>query len=95
MVLGKKLISCIGIENLPLETLIMIYSDGPNVNKKVWSEMSALKKKKSSKELANIETCNIHAVHNALMKGLQEFGEESSDFVVILRYFFPWMASKM
>ena len=35
----KKLMSCIGSKNLPLDRLIMISSNVPIVNKKVWLQM--------------------------------------------------------
>jgi len=55
--------------------------------------MNILKKTKSSKELVNIGTYNIYVVLNTFMEGLQEFGDEFSNFVVIFRHFFlDWLA---
>ena len=45
-------------------------------------------KEKSSKLLVNIGTCNLHFVPTASMKGFQEFGEELSNFDIILGHFF-------
>ena len=56
--------SCIGSENLPLEGLKRIGNFRPNVNKKAWYQMKALKAtKKSWKELANIGTYNNDVLH--------------------------------
>ena len=91
--LYRKIMSAIEQNQLPLEKLITLGSDGPNVNKSVWNKFNAEKKKVTGKGMLNIGTCNIHIIHNAFLKGLQVFGEESSDFVILVHSFFDgWPA---
>ena len=41
----------------------------------------------------NVDTCNIHKIHNTFLKGLQVFGEESSDLVILVHsYYDGWPA---
>ena len=91
--LSKKILQSIEDEGLSLERLLMLASDGPAVNKKVWSNVDSEKRKRYSKGLLNIGTCNIHAVHNAFLKGIQELGEECSDMIIAVYHFFSgWTA---
>ena len=62
----KKMMSCIGSKDLPVERLIPIGSLMPL--RMVPNECIG-REKKSSKELSNIGMCNIHVVHNTFMKG--------------------------
>ena len=68
--------------------LITLGSDGPNVNKSIWNKFNADKKKFIETGMLNVGTCNIHIIHNAFLKGLQVFGEESFDFVILMHSFF-------
>ena len=91
--LYRKILSAIEQNQLPLEKLITLGSDGPNVNKSVWNKFNAEKKKLTGNWMLNIGTCNIHIIHNAFLKGLQVFGEESFDFVILVHSFFDvWPA---
>lgn len=73
--------------NLPLKKLLMLGSDGPNVNKAVFKLMNEEVKLVRSQSLLNIGTCFIHKVHNAFLKGLDEFGHQTADFVIALHNF--------
>lgn len=55
--------------NLQKNNLIMLGSDGPNVNKKVFSLMDKDLIQSRGKGLLNVGTCNIHICHNAFLKG--------------------------
>ena len=85
--LCRKIMSAIEQNQLPLEKLITLGSDGPNVNKSIWNKFNAEKKKMKGKGMLNIGTCNILIIRNAFLKGLQVFGEESSDFVILVYSF--------
>lgn len=74
---------------LPLQNMLMLSSDGPNVNKKVLRLVNeAVKVCRSGKSLIDIGTCNIHIMHNAFMKGLQAHGQIISDVIITIYYFF-------
>lgn len=66
----------------------MLGSDGPNVNKKVFRLINDGIKALRGTGLVNIGTCNIHIVHNAFLKGLEELGIDVSDFIINVYYFF-------
>ena len=70
--LSKTLLQCVEDEGLPLERLLMLTSDGPTVNKIVRSIFDL--ENKDTTVLLNMGTYNIHTVHNAFQKGLQELG---------------------
>jgi len=76
--------SSIEQNQLKLEKQITLGSDGPNVNKNVWNKFNGEKKKMMGKGMLNIDTCNIHIIQNAFLKGLHVFGVESSDFVILV-----------
>lgn len=66
----------------------MLSSDGPNVNKTVWNKINENVMECRGKGILNIGTCNLHIIDNALTKGLSEFGDECSDLVIKIYYFF-------
>lgn len=68
--------------NIPIEKLLMLGSDGPNVNKKVFRLVNENVKIIRGKSLINIGTCNIHIIHNSFLKGLECMGTRVSDFVI-------------
>ena len=62
---------------LPLDKLFNISSDGPNTNKTIWREINDTLKKEGFSGLIPQTTCCLHIVHNAFLKGLNMYGEES------------------
>jgi hypothetical protein len=82
---------CLTLKNADLSwaKLLMVGSDGPNVNKTVFSLLNeeAKKLRSNSRGLLSIGSCNIHKVHNAFAKGLEEVGGETSEFIIALRNF--------
>lgn len=80
----------LAIENggLCLTKLLMLGSDGPNVNKKVFRLINEKVKSLRVKGLVNIGFCNLHMMHNAFQKGLEELGYDASDLIISLYYYF-------
>ena len=66
----------------------MIGSDGPVVNKKVFSLMNEEVKEHRKTGLVNPGTCNLHIVHNSFLSALEIFGSEVSEFIIDVYYFF-------
>ncbi|KAJ8879912.1 hypothetical protein PR048_020532 [Dryococelus australis] len=60
---------------LQLNLFVTLGSDGPNVNKKVFMLMSDNVAELRGRGLVQIGTCNLHHIHNAFAKGLEEFGD--------------------
>lgn len=92
--LHQHLLQALKDANLDLRQVLMLGSDGPNVNKKVWRLFdSEVRTVRSDRGLADIGTCNIHIVHNAFLKGLDHHGSKVSDFAIRIFYFFSgWPA---
>ena len=84
----ENIIKALQNANMPLLKLISIGSDGPNVNKRVFNLLNEEVLKIQKKGLLDVGTCNIHAMHKTFCKGLEELGEDASDLVLSLHYFF-------
>lgn len=70
---------------------IFIYfsgSNGPNVNKKIEHLMNDEILTDRKKPLLSIGFCNIHTLHNGFLKGVEEFGQDTSEFIIAIYYFF-------
>lgn len=88
-ILHEYILKAVDNAGLSLQNMLMLSSDGPNVNKKVWRLVNeAVKTSRSGKSLIDIGTCNIHIMHNAFLKGLQEHGQIVSDVIIKIYYFF-------
>lgn len=84
----KQINDAIDSVNLSKGHIVMLGSDGPNVNKKVARLLNDELKLSRGKGLIDIGTCNIHVMHNAFLKGLEELGSNCTDLCVALKYFF-------
>lgn len=73
---------------LSFNKLIMLGSDGPNVNKKVWRLVNEKLLDEAGHPLIDIGTCSIHTVHNAFHKGLEEFGDTVCELISDIYHFF-------
>jgi hypothetical protein len=68
---------------LPLKRLLMVSSDGPNVNVKVHRLLTEhIKNTTNRKQLLDLGFCNIHVIHNAFIKGIKQMGDDASTFIV-------------
>lgn len=89
----SHLLKAIDNAGLPLANILMLSSDGPNVNKAVFKLMNEEVKTVREKGLINVGFCNIHMLHNAFLKGMCVFGSNASDLVISLfHYFDHWPA---
>lgn len=86
--LARNITKTLSSSNLPKKNLLMLGSDGPNVNKAVFRIINEDVMIDRGKGLVNIGTCNIHTVHNAFMKGLVELGECASELIIDVYNFF-------
>lgn len=92
-IIASKLNEAMDNANLSRKKLLMLGSDGPNVNKTVQRIINDEVIASGRKKIIDIGTCNIHTVHNAFLKGLSELGENVSDFIFQLHHFFDgWPA---
>ncbi|XP_065091912.1 uncharacterized protein LOC135712784 [Ochlerotatus camptorhynchus] len=89
----QKLNDALQNASLPRSNMIMLGSDGPNVNKKIERLMNEQLIEERGKSLLSVGTCNIHILHNGYLKGLEELGEDASDLIVSVYHFFKgWPA---
>ena len=78
--LKEYIVNSLNNAGLHLKKLLMLGSDGPNVNIKVSRLVNEEIKALNRKPLIDIGTCSIHLVHNAFLKGLQAFGSHASEY---------------
>lgn len=74
--------------SLSSKNLIMLGSDGPNVNKKVMQLINDKMIVERKKPLIDIGTCNIHILHNAYQYALRELGDNGSELILAVFHFF-------
>ena len=73
---------------MPLSKLLNLGSDGPNVNKTIWSNINEKLKALGLSGLLPFVPCNMHVVHNSFREGLKVYGQSSKQLVIDLFYFF-------
>ena len=67
---------------LSLAQLISLGSDGPNVNKTIWTLINEHVKASGQPGILPFIPCNLHIVHNAFRQGLNVFVEQAEQFVL-------------
>ena len=95
--LSKELLKSITDNGLPLNLLLVLGSDGPNVNKKVWKVVNDEVVKcsgRANKGLLDISSCTLHVVHNSFGKGLDSYGKNISEFVIEIYQWFKLSAAR-
>lgn len=91
LILTEYIIKAINNANLSIDKLLMLGSDGPNINKTVFKLVNENVKSIRGIGLIDIGTCNIHIVHNAFLKGLEFIGIRVSNFVIdVYSFFHGW-----
>lgn len=77
-IIASKLNEAIHNAQLPKSKLLMLGSDGPNVNKTVQRIINDELIASGRPKMIDVGTCNVHTVHNAFLKGLTTFGDTVS-----------------
>ena len=72
---------------IPLNQLLFLRSDGPNVNKTVHKYTNDHMKEIGLHGLVKFHPCPLHIVHNGFRKGLTVFGERAEELALDL---FQW-----
>jgi hypothetical protein len=85
--LFEKLKEAFDNAHLPLNKLIHLGSDGPNVNKKVYRLMNEECLAVRNQKLLNIGFCNIHLLHNVFCKDISVLGEKVTDLIILVQNF--------
>lgn len=87
-ILSEYILSSIKHAELSLNKMVMLASDGPNVNKNVSQKISAKVKDERGQGLLNIGYCNLHIVHSCFEVALPSHGQEVLDMVISVYTFF-------
>lgn len=99
-ILKDKILNALNSDELNLKHLIMVSSDGPNVNKKLLSILNDHLTSKSNgighTGLVLIGSCNLHIVHNSFEHGLHQIDNwEIPEFLdAVFKYFHKYAARK-
>lgn len=80
-------------DDIHLQYMSFLGSDGPNVNKSIWAKVNSKSIEFGHTGLVDVGMCNIHVVHNAFGKGLDKFGREVEELVIDLHSFFRYSSS--
>ena len=74
---------------LPLQLMLSIGMDGPDVTKSILKKLNKIKMEKGLKELISCPTsCLIHVCHNSFRTGLSKYGIDAEKLCTSLFYFF-------
>ena len=83
-------------DGLPIERMVTLVRDGPNVNKTIFRKMNELIKHDHPDfaGLVDLGSCTIHTVHNAFGKGMQQCGKEIEQLCMDLHSLFKYSATR-
>lgn len=84
----KYLFLSLSNAKLPIERLLTLSRDGPNVNKTIFRLTKEEFRKRTGKNLIDIGSCDIHIIHTAFKKGLDIYGNNIADLSINLHYYF-------
>ena len=92
--LEERIIGAIEESKLKLSRLLMLGSDGPNVNKAVWRKIDQQMTDAYKIRLIDTDTCVLHKFHNSFSKGLKEFGSSAADLNNEIVFWFQGSAAR-
>jgi hypothetical protein len=92
--LHTQVINAMTTDGLDLCKLLMMSSDGPNVNKTLYKLLDNDCKKAGSVGLLDVGTCSLHKVHNAFGAALDETGWEMDAVIIDIYQWFKLSAAR-
>ena len=75
-------------DQVGIHKMIQLSMDGPNVNQKVFKDLSGLVQEQVNHILLNIGSCGLHTIHNSFKSGAEASGWEIIDVLSSLYYLF-------
>ena len=90
----KQLLGALADNGLPVNKLLALSSDGPNVNKAITNLINKELADSHLPMMIDVGSCNLHKVHNAFAKGLTVFGHDAEDLALKLFYWFKHSAAR-
>ena len=74
--------------SLPLKYLLLLSSDGPNVNKAIKTNINSKLKANYQRELVYTGPCQLRVIHNSFRKGVEGYGSDVENLCIDIYYFF-------
>ena len=74
--------------SLPLKYLLLLSSDGPNVNKAIKTNINSNLKANYQRELVDTGPCQLQVAHNSFRKGVEGHGSDVENLCIGIYYFF-------
>ena len=93
---ASKMFDQLIMDSIPVNRLITLARDGPNVNKTIMRKMQDLIKEEHPEfgGFVNLGSCVLHIVHNAFGKGLEKYGKDIDQFCLDLHSLFKYSAAR-
>ena len=73
--------------SLPLKYLLLLSSNGRNVNKAIKTNINSKLKANYQRELVDTGPCQLHVVHNSCRKGVDRYGSDVENLCIDIYYF--------
>ena len=95
-IVAKKIFDQMKADQLPMEQLITLVRDGPNVNKTIVNKLQEKIKEEKPEfnGFVDLGSCVLHVVHNAFGKGLEQNGKDIDQFCLDLHALFKYSAAR-
>lgn len=87
-ILLKELLDSISEFNIPLEKILCLSMDGPNVNKSLLRKFDEIVREETGRETLKLGFCNLHVVNNAFKYLLSRLQFDFDEFATDLHSFF-------
>ena len=93
---ASKMFDQMAEDGLPMDRLITLVRDGPNVNKTIMRKLQQLITDKHPQfgGFIDLGSCVLHIVHNAFGKGLEKYGKDIDQLCLDLHSLFKYSAAR-
>ena len=83
-------------DRIPVDKMITLVQDGPNVNKTIFWHMNELilQDHPEFPGLIDLGSCTIHIIHNAFGKGIDQYGKDIDQLCMDLYFLFKHSAAR-
>ena len=83
-------------DNIPVDKLITLVRDGPNVNKAIMRKIEQTIKDEHPefKGFVDLGSCVLHVVHNGFSEGLEMYGKDIDQLCLDLHAIFKYNAAR-
>ncbi len=94
-VMKDNIVKCLSDDGLSLTKMIMLSTDGPNVNKSLRNKLIDAQKDLGCPPLVDVGSCNLHTIHNSFKAGVNSVSHWSvEEFLTDIFYYFKNFPSR-